>query len=194
MDNATTWLVLLAFLALAGVFVVWRKKIGGRPVPDPLKPGQPLPVFHAVDEDGNRVGSADLAGSPTIMLFVRGTWCPFCSRQVADLTKAYKEITDAGAKLILVTPKPLETTRRVADLFGVEFDFWLDESLAVAKRLGLLLESGVPDEQRGTYGDDTLWPASLVIDENGIVQFSEVSKILVDRPNPRKLLNVVRKL
>lgn len=182
-----------ALLAAAGI-VLWRKKFSGRPVPDMLRPGQPLPEFEAVDEDGNRLSSSGLAGSPTIMLFVRGTWCPFCSRQVADLTQAYKEITDAGAKLILVTPKPLETTRRVADMFGVEFDFWLDESLDIAKQLGVLLEDAVPDEQRGEYGDDTLWPTALVIDANGVIRFSELSKFLVDRPNPQKLLDVVRRL
>jgi peroxiredoxin len=170
------------------------KKAGGRRVPEQLKPGQPLPEFQAVDEDGNRLSSSGLAGAPAIMLFVRGSWCPFCSRQVADLTKVYKDITDSGARLILVTPKPLETTRRVAEMFGVEFDFWLDESLEIAKRLGLVLEAGVPDEQRNEYGEDTLWPTSLVIDANGVIRFTELSKILVDRPNPEKLLNVVKKL
>ena len=194
MNSAIAWLIPLVILAFAGLVLVWRKKIGGRPVPDVLKPGQALPEFSAVDEDGNRLSSVDLRGSPSIILFVRGTWCPFCSRQVADLTKAYKEITDVGAKLILITPKPLETTRRVADMFGVQFDFWLDESLAIAEQLGLLLESAVPEEQRDAYGDDTLWPTSLVVDSNGIIRFSELSRFLVDRPNPQKLLNVVRNL
>ncbi len=125
---------------------------------------------------------------------MRGSWCPFCSKQVADLTAVYKEITDAGAKLILVTPKPLETTRRVADIFGVEFDFWLDESLAIAKQLGIFLKGRVPDEQRKEYGEDTLWPAALVIDADGIIRFSELSKFLLDRPNPEKLLKVVKNL
>ncbi len=163
-------------------------------MPAQLQPGQSLPEFQAVDDNGNQLSSADLAGSPAILLFVRGSWCPFCSKQVANLTKVYKEITDAGAKLILVTPKPLETTRRVAEMFGVEFDFWLDESLEIANLLGITLESGVPDEQQRDYGEDTLWPTSLVVDANGIIRFSELSKFLVDRPNPEKLLNVVRNL
>ncbi len=194
MENPTLWIILVAIALVAGILLVLWKKAGGRRVPEQLKPGQPLPEFQAVDEEGNRVGSAELAGAPAIMLFVRGSWCPFCSRQVADLTKVYKQITDSGVRLILITPKPLETTRRVADMFGVEFDFWLDESLAIAKQLGIVLEAGVPDEQRKTYGEDTLWPTSLVVDANGVIQYTELSKVLVDRPNPEKLLNVVRKL
>jgi peroxiredoxin len=194
MQYPTLWILAVVVVLVAGILFAMWNKAGGRPLPRQLKPGQPLPEFQAVDEDGKRVFSTDLAGRPTIMLFVRGSWCPFCSRQVAELTKIYNEITDAGARLILITPKPLETTRRVAEMFGVEFDFWLDESLAIAKRFGIVLEARVPDEQRREYGADTLWPTSLVVDADGVIRYTELSKILVDRPDPEKLLNVVKSL
>ena len=184
----------IAIVLVGGVLWGLRGMIRRWPVPDILKPGRTLPDFQAVDEDGNPVRSSDLAGAPAILLFVRGSWCPFCSKQVADLTKVYKEITDAGAKLILVTPKPLDTTRRVAEIFEVDFQFWLDESLNVAKTLGLLLEAGVPDAYRKDFGEDTLWPTSLVIDANGVIRFTELSRFIADRPNPEKLLNVLKKL
>jgi peroxiredoxin len=171
-----------------------RDRIRGNPVPDILRAGQPLPEFSLVDENGNAVSSAGLKGTPAVVLFVRGTWCPFCSKQVADLTKYYKEITASGARLILITPKPLDTTRRVADFFEVEFEFWLDESLKVARHLGLVQTDGVPSALKSEYGDDTIWPASLVIDKDGIIRTAEVSRFIVDRPNPQRLLNAVRSL
>lgn len=194
MDNPVLWIVAIAAVFVVGFLVASRKNIRTKPVPDNIRPGQPLPQFQAVDENGDRLSSSDLAGAPAILLFVRGSWCPFCSKQVADLTKVYKEITDAGAKLILLTPKPLETTRRVAEIFGVEFDFWLDESLEIAQQLGIVLEAGVPDEQRKEYGEDTVWPTSLVVDADGVIRFTEISRFLVDRPNPEKLLQIVRNL
>jgi peroxiredoxin len=195
LDSTIFWIVgIVLVVVVAGVLYALRDKARGRPVPDKLKPGQPLPVFQAVDEDGNRVSSAELAGAPAILLFVRGSWCPFCSRQVANLTKVYKEITDSGAKLILITPKPLGMTRRVAEMFGVDFQFWLDDSLEIAKQLGLVVKAGVPDDYRKEYGEDTLWPTSLVIDANGVIKFTELSRFIADRPNPEKLLKVVRSL
>ncbi len=195
MDNTIFWSVgIFLVVVVAGVLYALRDKARGRPVPDELKPGQPLHDFQAVDEDGNRVSSAELAGAPAILLFVRGSWCPFCSKQVANLTKVYKEITDSGAKLILVTPKPLGMTRRVAEMFGVDFQFWLDDSLEIAKQLGLVVKAGVPDDYRKEYGEDTLWPTSLVIDANGVIKFTELSRFIADRPNPEKLLKVVRGL
>lgn len=172
---------------------IWVSKRGLRPIPAQLKPGCPLPEFHAVDEGGAALRSTALQGSPTVILFVRGNWCPFCSAQVKDLTKYYKEIVDLGARLILLTPKPLETTRRVAEFFEVDFEFWLDDSLAVAKQLGLLQTSGVPRNYDSEYGRDTVWPTALVIDATSTIQYAELSKHISDRPDPELLLRELRK-
>ena len=163
-------ILLISVLVVALALWTLRDKFRGKPVPDKLRPGNSLPDFSAVDEEGGALQSSSLRGSPAVLLFVRGSWCPFCSKQVADLTKFYKEITDSGARLILITPRPLETTRRVADLFEVEFEFWLDEALAVGKCLGLVHETGVPGKYRDAYGDDTLWPTTLVVDADGIIR------------------------
>ncbi len=176
-------LAILAFLRL--------KKVG-RPVPDMLRPGQSLPDFHAVDESGDPVRSTELHGTAAVILFVRGNWCPFCSSQVENLTVHYKDIINLGARLILITPKPQETTRRVAEFFEVEFDFWLDEDLSISRQLGLLLESGVPEAHRKEYGNDTIWPTALVVDPNGIIRYTSLSKLIADRPNSKTLLRELR--
>lgn len=186
------WIWLLAGLIIVVAAVAWYRR-GRRRVPDALRRGQPLPSFGALDEQGRSLNSADLVGMPVVMMFVRGNWCPFCSKQVKNLTGYYKKINDLGARLVLVTPKPLETTRRVAEFFQVEFEFWLDESLAATRQLGLLLESAVPSGYEKEYGRDTMWPASLVVDADGVIRYVEVSKHIVDRPNPRTLLRELEK-
>ena len=172
---------------------LWVTKRGLRPVPAQLKPGSRLPDFDALDESGDPVRSTSLQGAPTVILFVRGNWCPFCSSQVKDLTAHYKDITDLGARLVLLTPKPLETTRRVAEFFEVEFEFWLDDSLRVTEQLGLLQKSGVPASYDREYGRDTVWPTALVIDASGMIRYTELSKHISDRPDPELLLRELKK-
>lgn len=190
MTIIATIVVLAVVVAVA---LIWIKRRGLRATPQQLKPGSPLPDFRAMDEQGDPVQSVELHGSPTVILFVRGNWCPFCSRQVSNLTQYYRDIVDLGAKLILVTPKPLETTRRVADFFKVEFNFWLDDELAVTRQLGLLQEGGVPGNYDKEYGKDTIWPTTLVVDAAGIIRYTELSKHISDRPDPKTLLNEIRK-
>lgn len=187
-----TALLIIAAVIVVAIFAYRHFQKAGRPVPDILRRGQPLPDFHAVDESGDPVRSTELHGTAAVILFVRGNWCPFCNSQVENLSAHYKDIVDLGARLILVTPKPLETTRRVAEFFEVEFEFWLDDDLAITKQLGLLLESGVPDNSRKEYGADTIWPTALVIDPSGIICYTELSKFIADRPKPSTLLRELR--
>ena len=179
--------LIAAALVAAAAYLFYRGR-NDRPIPEALRRDRPLPDFVAVDEQGNRLRSTDLHGTPAVMIFVRGNWCPFCDRQVKNLTGYYKQIVDLGAKIIFVTPKPLETTRRVAEFFEVEFEFWLDESLAATRQLGLLFETAVPADYRKEYGEDTVWPTSLVIDAAGIIRYVALSKHIIDRPNPKTLL------
>ena len=192
MSIITIFIVVAA--SLAAIAWLMRDKLRGKPVPDVLRVGNAMPEFVAVDPDGHSLDSSSLRGRPAVVLFVRGSWCPFCSKQVKNLTRYYKEITDAGARLILVTPRPLETTQRVADFFDVRFEFWLDESLSIGRKLGIVHAGGVPTDRNKEYGEDTLWPTSLVIDADGVIRHTELSRFIADRPDPQKLLSVVKNL
>ncbi len=194
MAESFVWIIGAAVVLLIAVAWIFIKKKRGPSIPDTLRPGRSLPDFAAADEQGNPIRSVQVIGSPTVMLFVRGNWCPFCTRQVEGLARHYKDIVDLGAKLIFVTPKPLETTRRVADFFEVEFDFWLDDQLDAARQLGLVMTAGVPDNSQKEYGADTVWPMALVIDAAGIIRFAKLSRPIIDRPDPEVLLNELRKL
>lgn len=184
-------IVILLVAAVVTWWWLWRR--GMRATPPQLRPGSPLPDFRAADEQGDPVRSVALHGSPTVILFVRGNWCPFCSRQVSNLTQHYRDIVELGAKLILITPKPLETTRRVAEFFKVEFDFWLDDQLEVTNQLGLLQKGGVPKDYDNEYGRDTVWPTALVVDATGVIRYTNLSKHISDRPDPAVLLREVRR-
>ena len=189
-----TLIISLAMLVVSVVAIVfWVLRRSLRRAPSQLKPGSPLPDFLAADEQGNPVRSIEMHGAPAVILFVRGNWCPFCSRQVSNLTQHYRDIVDLGARLILITPRPLETTRRVADFFKVEFDFWLDDQLAITEQLGLLQKGGVPGDYAKEYGRDTVWPTALVVDAAGIIRYAELSRHISDRPDPTTLLQEVRK-
>ena len=71
------------------------------------------------------------------------------------------------------------------------FDFGLDESLHVARQLGLVHASGVPGNYEKEYGTDTLWPTAIVVDAAGIITYVKLSKTFADRPDPKELLQAI---
>lgn len=192
-----TGLIIAAVIAIAAVagavfFTLQRRRSDNAgPV---IRKGSPLPTFTAFDDDGNEVSSDSLRGTRAVLLFVRGSWCPFCSEQVKELTAHYKAIADHGARLIIVTRRPLDTTRRVADMFGVEFTFWLDEGLKAAERLQLVDTDGVPEAVAQDYGKRTIRPTAIVVDTGGIVRYAYRSPTVGSRPDPEALLRVLERL
>lgn len=194
LDNVLFWAAAALVLAAAGIGWFLHLNLRGKPARLSLQPGDALPGFTAETEDGQPVESRSLHGAPAVLLFIRGNWCPFCNRQVEDLTQHYKKITELGARLIFVTPKPLDTTRRVADMFDVKFEFWLDPKLAAARELGLVHREGVPGKHRENYGKDTIWPTVLVIDADGNIAWAKQSRRIVDRPDPEEIVSVLESL
>lgn len=194
MSPTLLWTIAIVAIVIVAAILIRKKIPVGPPVPDDLLVGKKLPAFSAVHEDGSIVNSSELRGKPTVLLFVRGNWCPFCTKQVEEITAHYKDLTDLGARLIFITPKPLDTTRRVAEFFDVKFEFWLDESLAIAKSLGLVLSAGVPESWAKEYGQDSFWPTALVVDKDGVIRYSRLSRLVFDRPNSEALVKELKKL
>ena len=90
MDWTTIGLVIGGVLVLAAIIIAVRMPRGPQ-LPESLAEGKPLPSIRAVDENGHDVDSGSLGGAPAVILFVRGNWCPFCTKQVEKLTEHYKE-------------------------------------------------------------------------------------------------------
>ena len=63
----------------------------------------------------------------------------------------------------------------------------------MTRQLGLLQEGGVPKDYNKEYGRDTTWPTALVVDASGIIRFTDLSKHISDRPDPKVLLRELRK-
>ncbi|MEN7342440.1 MAG: peroxiredoxin-like family protein [Pseudomonadota bacterium] len=152
--------------------------------------GRQLPVFECQTENGETVSSSSLAGHNAVLVFVRGSWCPFCSEQVKTVTQHYRRITESGGKLIIVTRKPLEITQRVAEQFDVQFEFWLDKDLAAATELDLVDEEAIPDRFHNDYGRRTIRPTVVVVDRNNLIRYSYRSVKPSDRPDPQNFMAV----
>ena len=57
-----------------------------------IKVGDIAPDFTLSDNSGNQVTlSKAVKNAPVVLVFYRGSWCPFCTRQLSDLRSLLKE-------------------------------------------------------------------------------------------------------
>ncbi len=75
-----------------------------------LDKGAKVPILTLNAVDGKKYDlNAAVAKKPTVLIFYRGGWCPYCMRQLSGLQGIVHELADAGYQLLAVSPdKPEE--------------------------------------------------------------------------------------
>lgn len=182
---------LIAALLFA-IYVFWFSRFGRIPS-RVLAVGGSLPDFELADSDGNLFRSAELFGSPAVLLFYRGNWCPLCMAQIREIADRYHELDALGIKVVLVSPQPDEQSRKLAATFDVPFRFLVDKNNELARSLGIAVANGVPIGTPGGYAPDTVLPTLVVTNANGTIVFSDQTDNYRVRPEPDMFLAILRR-
>ncbi len=171
-----------------------------------LKVGDTAPAFRLQDQNGKLRDSADLLSSgPLVLTFYRGFWCPICNADLGYLQHLVKEIEEASATLIAISPEKNEYSKKIRSTQKLSFDLLWDERNAIAEKFGLkhVLRNDVIDVYRDglnfnlkLYHGDEEWalpiPARFLIDTDGIIRYAESSADHTKRPEPDDLVNALR--
>ena len=194
-EGVSGWGPLSVALVNAGImllYVFWYSRFG-RIESMQLGVGNKLPDFRLQDAAGNAVGSDDLRGSPVVLLFYRGNWCPLCMAQIREIVSRYQEMEDLGVKVLLISPQPDIHTRNLAGMHEVPFHFLIDAENRFAESLGIAINNGVPVGVAGGYAPNTVMPTVVVANANGTIVFSDQTDNYRVRPEPDVFLAILRR-
>ncbi len=181
---------ILALVGLAGFLVYDRwYSVFGRREAELISVGRDLPDFELEEADGTKVSSREFLGTPLLLLFYRGNWCPLCMAQVKEIAGQYRELADRGVTVALVSPQPHGHTARLAAKFDVPFRFLVDRRGGVAERLGIAAPGGLPfGMQVFGYDSDTVLPTVIITDAGGKIVLSDQTDNYRVRPEPATFL------
>ncbi len=166
-----------------------------------------FPHFELENQNEMLVRSQDLLSKgPIAITFYRGFWCPYCNLDLSNLNKYHNEIKQEGGQLICISPELPEYSRKIIEKQHLGFEILHDPENHLANRLGLKFQ--LPEDLRKLYleafsidlpkyhGEDS-WtlpmPARFVINQQGIVLYSEASADYTQRPDPKVMLPYIRK-
>jgi len=80
----------------------------------PLLMGESIPKATLQNSEGKQIEIGKLlSNKPTVLVFYRGGWCPYCNVQLSGLVKIEKDILDLGYQIIAISPddyRNLQTT------------------------------------------------------------------------------------
>ncbi|MBL4869188.1 MAG: redoxin domain-containing protein [Pseudomonadales bacterium] len=172
------------------LYVFWYSRFG-RGDNLLLQVGKKLPKFTLEDQRKNEIKSNAFLGSPCLIIFYRGNWCPLCMAQIKEVAGQYKAMADRGVKVVLVSPQSHKNTESLAKKFDVPFLFLVDKNNKAAEKLNIISAGGTPAglEVLG-YDSDTVMPTVLMTDAKGKIIFADLTDNYRVRPEPETFIKV----
>ncbi len=101
-----------------------------------LETGDTAPDFTLPDQDGNEVTLSGLRGETVVLYFYPRADTPGCTIQACGVRDRGAEYKAAGARVLGVSPDPVEDVKKFAGKFGLDFTLLADADHAVADAYG----------------------------------------------------------
>lgn len=129
--------------------------------------GAAAPALSVIGPDGAAPTLESLSGTNgTIIAFVRSAdWCPFCKRQLVELSGAVANLEATGWQLAGLSYDAPDTLTAFASASDISYPLLSDEGSTTIKAFGLLNEEHAPDSR--VYGIPH--PALVFIRNDGTV-------------------------
>ena len=171
-----------------------------------LKVGDAIPDVSLRTEENQSVRLRELVSEkPTVLIFYRGGWCPFCNRHLQALAGIEDDLNKAGAQLLAVsmdTPAKLKAT---PDREKLHYRLFSDSDAVAATAFGIAfkVDDTLVKKYKDAYkidleaasGNDhhiLPYPAVFIVNTNGVICFAHVNPDYKVRLAPAKILEAVQ--
>jgi peroxiredoxin Q/BCP len=108
-----------------------------------LQPGDQAPDFELPGQNGDPVKLSDLKGQTVVLYFYPRADTPGCTTQACSVRDRSSEYKAAGARVIGVSPDPVEAVAKFSSKFDLDFTLLADDDLAVAEAYGTWVEKSM---------------------------------------------------
>ena len=149
-----------------------------------LNPGDAFPSVTLTQPGGATVAVPDVFdGGFGVVLFYRGSWCPYCNAQLRAFQRATESLADVGTKVVALSVDDEATTKELIAKHGLTFPVGHSaDAAAVSAATGAFVDP------EGGYLQST----GFVLDPSGKVIVSVYSSGAIGRLVPEDVSGLVR--
>ncbi|MCD2422495.1 AhpC/TSA family protein [Niabella pedocola] len=184
------WIGLLAGSPLDGAAQesLSAKTMAARPpeLPEDISPlliGEPIPPTILPDKEGNLLDlNKAVAEKPTVLIFYRGGWCPFCNRQLSDLQGINKILVKKGFQVVAISTDSPGLLKSTAEKGRLDYTLLSDADVATALKFGIAYKApkqytGILSKSTGGKNSAFLLPvpAVFMLDRKGTIRFEYIN-------------------
>jgi peroxiredoxin len=104
----------------------------------PIEVGTAAPDAGLRGLDGNDVTlHAIVAGKPTVLIFYRGSWCPYCNLHLSDLFTVEEELRSLGYQIVAISPDRPEELNKMTAADHLNYRLFSDPQAEAMKKFGV---------------------------------------------------------
>lgn len=144
----------------------------------------PAAALQAVDDSPVSL-AAVLAGKPTVLIFYRGNWCPYCNRHLAELADLEPQLLELGYQIVALSPDSAAGLQAMTTKHHLTYRLLSDHGMQAASAFGVAfrVDARTIETYQG-YGvaltpvpgePEARWlpvPAVFIIGRDGVVRFT----------------------
>ena len=151
-----------------------------------LNPGDTFPALTVAKVGGGSITLPDdLAGSYGVVLFYRGSWCPYCNAQLRAFQRAADALAEVDADVVALSVDDEATTAALVAKHNLTFPVGHSaDAKAISDATGAFV-----DTDRGF-----LQSTGFILDPAGIVALSVYSSGAIGRLVPDDVVGMLRYL
>lgn len=151
-----------------------------------LKIGETAPDWQLTGADGNIYSLDRYQGQLLLLIFLRGTWCPNCRKQMETVRNDWARVAPLAKVVALVG----QTAPEVSDYLSrnpMPFPLLPDPNRDVIKQYGVY-------QRFSLDGFRIAYPSTMIVDRQGVVRYSYVGGSQFDRPDFNQVIAELEKL
>lgn len=167
----------------------------------PLLIGETIPNAVLLDAEGNDVKLKTIISQmPSVLVFYRGGWCPYCNKQLSGLAAIEKDIIKLGYQIIAISPDEFLNLKNTEETDTVHYQLFSDpqakliQDIGIAYKTPLMAKAYISAKTKGKVTDILPVPTIMIIDKNGEIQFEYINPNYKKRLSTDLLLSVLNTL
>jgi peroxiredoxin len=151
-----------------------------------LPPGAAFPTLTVPQSGGGQINLPDdLAADYGIVLFYRGSWCPYCNAQLRAFERASQSLAEAGARVVALSVDDEATTAALVERHGLTMPIGYGaDATSISAATGAFVDS------EGGFLQST----GFLLDPSGKVVISVYSSGAIGRLVPEDVVGMLRYL
>lgn len=167
----------------------------------PVLTGQQIPDVLVTNLDDTDKNLRELVSAkPTVLIFYRGGWCPYCNSHLSELIDVEDDLTKLGYQILAVSMDKPSKLKETLDKTEINYTLLSDADAEAVKAFGLAfrvedelnkkyLKMGIDLEASSGESHQILpVPAAFILDTDGKIHYSYVNPDYKTRINAEVLL------